>query len=291
MTTKRNVLVSGATGNQGGAVAHALMAKGHHVIALTRNTESEAARILTSKGARVIQGDFNDVESVARALEGVDTFYLMGTPFEKGPEGEIEQGIALADAAKSSGVGHLVYSSVASADLDTGIPHFESKYKIEQYIQTLDIPYTISAPVFFMENVISPWYIDALKAGKIMQAMPAARPLQQISVKNIGDFAASLIERRNTVFGKRFDIAGDELTGLDMAGMITQKAGYQVQYESFPVSELEKQSKDMALMFEWFDKTGYSVDIEALKSMFADVNWQNYSAWAEEQNWKMLLDQ
>lgn len=154
-----------------------------------------------------MQGNFDDADSLAKALQGIDTFYLMGSPMEVGVEGETKQGIALANAAKAANVGHMVYGSVANADLDTGIPQFDSKYKVEQHIKTLGIPYTISAPVFVMDYVVAPWSIDAVKAGKVMQAMPGDRMLQQVSVKNIGEFAASLIDRRETVFGKRFDKA------------------------------------------------------------------------------------
>lgn len=288
MTTQLTVLVSGATGNQGGAVAQALLAKGHKVRALTRTMESPKAKQLAAQGAEVLQGNFDDTDSLAKALQGIDTFYLMGSPMEVGPEGETKQGIALANAVKAANVGHLVYGSVANADLNTDIPHFDSKYKVEQHIKTLDIPYTISAPVFFMDNVIAPWSIDALKAGKIMQAMPGDRILQQVSVKNIGEFVASLIDRREAVYGKRLDFAGDELNGYDMATVLTGAIGQPVQYESFPVSVLREQSADMAAMFEWFDTVGYNVDIKKLHGEFSDVDWQNYNQWAGSVDWQFL---
>jgi len=214
----------------------------------------------------------------------------MGSPQEVGVEGETKQGIALANAAKAAGVGHLVYGSVANANLDTGISHFDSKYKVEQHIKTVDVPYTISAPAFFMDNVIAPWSMDALKAGKIIQAMPGDRSLQQVSVNNIGEFVASLISRRESVFGQRFDYAGDERTGNDMASALTQSIGRPVGYESFPVSILEEQSYDMAAMFKWFDEVGYNVDINALRKTFTDVDWQNYSQWTDSQDWSILDD-
>lgn len=288
MTNSLTVLVTGATGNQGGAVAQALLAKGHKVHALSRNTESPAAKRLASQGAELIQGNFDDAESLAKALQGIDTFYLMGSPMEVGVEGETQQGIALANAAKAAQVGHLVYGSVANADLNTGIPHFDSKYKVEQHIKTLGIPYTISAPVYFMDNLIAPWSIDTLKAGKIIQTMPGNRQLQQVSVKNIGEFVASLISRRESVYGKRFDFAGDELNGHDMARILSEKTKHQVQYERLPVSILKQQSEDMAAMFEWFDTVGYNVDINALQTAFSDVNWQSYSQWIDSQNWEFL---
>jgi uncharacterized protein YbjT (DUF2867 family) len=172
--------------------------------------------------------------------------------------------------------------------LDTGIPHFDSKYQVEEHIKTLGVPYTISAPVFFMDNVIAPWAIDALKGGKIMQAMPADRALQQVSVKNIGEFVASLISRREEVFGKRFDFAGDELTGDECATTLTRITGHHVIYEALPVSVVKQQSDDMAAMFEWFDRIGYNVDIPELHRSFSDVNWQSYSQWAASQDWQFL---
>ncbi len=288
MTMKLTVLVSGATGNQGGAVTQALLASGHKVRALTRNTESSRARRLADQGVELMQGNLDDAKSIGRALQGTDSFYLMGSPQEVGVDGETKQGIALADAAKGADVGHLVYGSVANADLDTGIPHFDSKYQVEEHIKTLGVPYTISAPVFFMDNVIAPWALDALKGGKIMQAMPGDRALQQVSVKNIGEFVASLISRREEVFGQRFDFAGDELTGDECATTLTRITGHQVIYEALPVSVVKQQSDDVAAMFEWFDRVGYNVDIPELHRSFSDVNWQSYLQWAESQDWQFL---
>jgi len=194
----------------------------------------------------------------------------------------------LADAAKGADVGHLIYGSVANADLDTGIPHFDSKYKVEQHIKTLDLPYTISAPVYFMDNVIAPWSIDALKGGKIVQAMPGDRLLQQASVKNIGNFVASLIERREAVFGQRYDFAGDELTGNETAIILSEKTRHEIIFESIPVSYIKEQSEDMGLMVEWFDNVGYNVDLGSLHKEFSDVDWQDFNQWAESQSWEFL---
>jgi len=288
MDTKLKVLVSGATGNQGGAVTRSLIAKGHQVRAVTRSTESPKAKALAELGVELRQGNIDDEGFVLDALNGVDTYYLMGSPLEIGVEGETAQGIKLVNAAKKANVGHLVYGSVANADLDTGIPHFDSKYKVEQHIKTLDIPYTITAPVYFMDNVIAPWSVDALVAGKIILAMSADHMLQQVSVKNIGDFVAAIIDRRESVFGKRFDYAGDELSGDESATILSQATGHTIQIESIPASALREQSEDMALMFEWFDRVGYNVDIKSIHEQFADVNWQNYTDWSNTVTWDFL---
>ena len=178
--TKNKILVIGATGNQGGSVVQALLPKGYHIRTLSRNPDSPAAKRLAEQGVEVMKGDFSDYDSLVKAATGVDTVYAMTTPFETGPEEEVKQGIAIANAAKEAGVGHFIFSSVASADRKTGIPHFDSKYEIEKHIVSLNMPYTISAPVFFMDNFLSQWILPSLKEGKLKLAMPANRPLQQV---------------------------------------------------------------------------------------------------------------
>jgi uncharacterized protein YbjT (DUF2867 family) len=152
MSTKRSVLVTGATDQQGGAVARALLSRGRRVKALTRKPDSDAARQLMSAGADLVTGDLGDAASVLKAASGVSTMFLMGNSYEAGTEEETRQGIIAAEAAKAAGVGHLIYSSVADANKKTGIPHFESKYLVEKHVAGLGIPYTISAPASFMEH-------------------------------------------------------------------------------------------------------------------------------------------
>ena len=165
MTTKRRVLVTGATGQQGGAVARALLSRGHRVKALTRKRDGDAARQLRSEGADVVVGDLGDATAILEAAGDVGTMFLMGNVNETGAEEETRQGIIAADAAKAAGVGHLIYSSVADSNKKTGIPHFDSKYLVEKHIAGLGIPYTISAPASFMENIVAPWSIGALRQG------------------------------------------------------------------------------------------------------------------------------
>lgn len=288
MNKPLTVFVTGATGNQGGAIAKALIQRNHNVVALTRNKESVAAKALEKLGTEIVEGSLDAPELLIDTLTRVDTLFLMGSPMETSVEQETARGIAIAETAKAANVGHLVYSSVANADKNTGIPHFESKYKVEQHIRSLDIPFTICAPVAFMENVVAPWSIDAFKARKIVQALPSEIKLQQISLRNLGEFVVSIIEKRAAVFGQRFDIASDEISGDEMANILTQATHQTISYESFPTSELRKFDDDMATMFEWLAKIGYDVDIRKLHELFSDVNWQNYTQWAESANWSVL---
>ena len=288
MTTKRSILVTGATGQQGGAVAHALLSRGHRVKALTRNPESDTARRLASAGADIVAGDLGDAASIVKAASSVDTMYLMGNSYEAGVEEETRQGIIAADAAKAAGVGHLIYSSVADADKKTGIPHFESKYLVEKHVAGLGIPYTISAPVAFMENFVAPWSIGALSQGTHAFAMPPKRVLQLVAVADIGAFVAALVERREQVFGKRFDFAGDELSGEAQAKILSQAIGRPIAYQEIPIAVARQQSEDVALMFEWFDNVGYDADIAALRRDFPDVRWHSFADWARAFDWSVL---
>jgi uncharacterized protein YbjT (DUF2867 family) len=285
MTSKRSILVTGATGQQGGAVTRALLSRGHRVKALTRKPDSDPARQLAAAGAEVVAGDLADAASIVQAAKDVDTMFLMGNSYEAGLEEETRQGILAADAAKAAGIGHLIYSSVADADKQTGIPHFESKYLVEQHVRQLGIPHTISAPVAFMENAVAPWSTGALIQGTLAFAMPPKRVLQLVALADIGAFVAALAERREQVFGKRYDFAGDELSGEEQAKILTEAIGRPIHYQEIPIAAARQQSEDAALMFEWFDRVGYDVDIAALRRQFPEVRWHGFADWARAFDW------
>src|SRR5205823_14617122 len=124
------------------------------VYALTRNTHSSAAQDLRNRGAIIVKGDLDDSDSLKRAVKDVQSFFLMGTPFEDGTEGETRRGKLMADIAKENSIEHLVYSSVANAEKNTGIPHFESKYKVEHHVKNLGIPHTIIGPTFLWKTCL-----------------------------------------------------------------------------------------------------------------------------------------
>ena len=290
MSDPRSVLVGGATGQQGGAVARLLLEKGHRVVALTRKPESESAARLTQAGVEVAVGSFDDGIALERAMRGVDAVFTMSTPFEAGLEAEIRQGIAVADAASSAGVAHLVFSSVGSADQKTWIPHFDSKYAVEQHIRRLGIPYTVIRPVYFFDNVFNLFVLRGIKAGKLAIAMPADRALQQISVRNIASFAALALENRDEFLGKSIDIASDELTGERAAQILSEASGRSIEYSETPLEQVREMSEDLALMVEWLVRVGYSADIPRLQTEFPEVGWETFEEWARSQDWSILAN-
>lgn len=288
MSKSLSVLVTGATGNQGGAVARALIKKGHKVRALTRKPDSAGAQALQQLGAELAVGSFDDRTALVRAMTGVDAVFIMGTPFEAGMETETRQGIAAVDAAKATGVKHVVYTSVSDANKKTGIPHFDSKARVEEYLARADVPYTIIAPVFFTENFISPWFGQGLKHG-VSMALPGKRPLQHITVEEIGAFGALVLEKRDAFLGKRIDIGSTELTGEQVAEVFSRVTGKPFRYNELPLAQLRSMNEDAALMFEWLDKKGYGANIAALRRDYPEVGWRSFEDWARAQDWKKLL--
>jgi uncharacterized protein YbjT (DUF2867 family) len=212
----------------------------------------------------------------------------MATPFEAGTEGETRQGIAAVTAAKTAGAQHLVYSSVSDADRETGIPHFDSKFLVERHIQAQNLPYTIVAPAYFMDNLISPFMLPGLKQGTLSMAMPATRGLQQISVQDIASFTALVFENRDRFLGKRVNIAGDEINGARTAEIVSRASGHQIDYAEADLAELVAANQDLGKMFDWFNQVGYSVDIPALRRDYPEVEWHSMEGWAQAQDWSSL---
>ena len=268
MVETKTILVAGATGQQGGSVARALVKRGHRVRGLTRNPEK--IKVLKALGLEGVRGDLTDKTSLAAALRGVDAFFVMTTPF--GPdfsvdvEKEVVQGTTAVDAAKAARVPHIVMSSVASADGGTGIPHFESKAQIERHLKASGLRYTITRPVAFMEIYASPWMLPQLQAGVLTQPMPASTRQQLVAVRDIGEIVARAIEGPVKAAGKTVELAGDALTMADIAARLSGKLGHPVRYVEQPDQEvLQTMGDDGMRMFRFFREKGYHVDIPALE--------------------------
>jgi uncharacterized protein YbjT (DUF2867 family) len=282
---QRKILVTGATGQQGGSLARILLQKKHKVYALTRSTQSPAAQHLKNKGAILVQGNLDDSDFLKRAIKDVDSIFLMGTPFEDGPEAETRRGKQVVDIAQEEKIEHLVYSSVANADKNTGIPHFESKHKIEQHIKNIKIPYTIIGPTFFMENLLGP----GLQQGQLALPLSSSTILQQSALENIAEFSALVLERRKPFLGKRIDIASDEITGEQAAKILSNELGYMIRYVQIPFERVRESNEDMARMYEWYEKVGTGINIPNLHQKYPEVNWRTFNDWVKSQNWNEII--
>jgi uncharacterized protein YbjT (DUF2867 family) len=209
----------------------------------------------------------------------------MTTPFE-GTAAEIQQGVAAADAAKAAGV-HLVFTSVANANLHTGVPHFDSKYEIEKHIVNAGVRATILAPVAFMENLN--FVKEQLAKGIYASALAPTRALAQVAVADIGAVAVRVLEDAAHFTGTRFDLAGDELTGNDAMAILSRVTGRAFNYYKVPLDVVrQRMGEDTVKMYEWFDRVGFAVDRAALRREFPDVAFHDFESWAKLQDWSAL---
>ena len=266
MTDTRTVLITGATGKQGGALARHLAGKGFTLRAMTRKPDSDAAEALAAAGAEIVKGDLDDAASLERALKGVWGAFAVQNTWEAGVEREEEQGKRFAAVARSAGVQHFVYSSVGSAHRETGIPHFDNKWRVEQTIRGLGFPSrVIIRPVFFMENLTSPWFLNG---DKMYAAMDPTTVLQMIAVEDIGKYGARAFTDAASLNGREIDLAGDAVTLPEAAALLSRALGRTIEFVQVPIEEVRKNSEDFALMLEWFGRVGYNADIEGLQREF-----------------------
>jgi uncharacterized protein YbjT (DUF2867 family) len=286
MAQKLTVVVMGSTGKQGGGVARGLIARGHKVRAVTRDPNSCQAKLLAHAGAALVAASLEDSAAIRKALEGATSLFAVTVP-SGGTDAETRQGIAAADAAKAVGV-HLVFTSVGSANRQTGIPHFDSKYEVEKHIAKIGVRATILAPVAFMENL---YFIkEQLAKGIYASALPPARALAQVAVADIGEVAVRVLEDADRFTGRRFDLAGDELTGNEALAILSRVTGRPFTYYQVPLDVIrQRMGEDAVRMYEWFDRVGFAVDRAALRREFPDVALHDFESWAKRQDWKALL--
>ncbi|MEW6323500.1 MAG: NmrA/HSCARG family protein [Acidobacteriota bacterium] len=252
------IVISGATGQQGGATLRALVGKGFTLRALTRTPDSAAAQAVKTLGAEIVRADLDDEASLRAALTGAWGAYAVQNTWTAGVEGEEAQGHRFAKIAREAGVEHFVYASVASADRQTGIPHFENKFRVEGTVRALGFPsYTIVRPVFFMENLVTPWFLNG---DRLVSALEPDTPLQMIAVQDVGAYGA-LAFTDARFRNLEIDIAGDTASMAEAAATLTRAFGRPIEYVQIPMSEIRKNSEDFALMLEWFERVGYDADI------------------------------
>jgi uncharacterized protein YbjT (DUF2867 family) len=262
----KTILITGVTGHQGGAVAQALQGKGFHLRGLTRTPDSERAAALARYAVEIVKGDLDDEATLRPALAGAWGVFGVQNPLQAGVEREEGQGKRLATLAREAGVEHYVYTSVGSAHKRTGVPHFDSKSRIEETVRGLGFPsHVILRPVFFMENLLAPF---SLQGATLASALGPGTKLQMIAVDDIGWFGARAFTDAVALNRREIDLAGDVRTMPEVAEILTDALGRPIAFAQTPIEQVRQYSKDMALMLEWFERVGFSADIAGLEREF-----------------------
>ena len=279
-TARGTILVAGATGTQGGSVVRHLIAAGFSVRGITRDPDKPRAQDLRGAGVDVVRGDLTDPASLDGLFDGVGGVFSMATPFEAGMDVEVAQGRNLGDAAKAAGVSHYVYSSVGGAERDSGVPHFETKWAVEQHLRELALPLTVVRPVYFFENFAG-WSLQPAEGGYAL-AMPLSpeRMLQGVAADDIGAFVALAFSSPEQWIGREFELAGDERTVPQYAEAVAARIGKPVQYVQVPWEAIQGQNEDLYRMFRFFEDRGYDADIAALRAEYPGLH--DFDAWLAE---------
>ena len=235
---KQPVLVFGATGQQGGSVATALLKSGWPVRALVRDKASAKSHQLRDAGVELVQGTFAETDVLRAAMRNVHGVFSVQPSSGQGPElglsdaDEERFGKAIADLAVETGVQHLVYTSVgAVSDKPTGMGHFDTKARIEAHIRTLPITATIIRPAAFMEMLMMPGF--GLDEDRFNFFMGPDQSMQLLAVEDIGKFVTAIFAEPTRFGGQTFEIAGDAVTGRDIEAAFSETAGRPIKYARF----------------------------------------------------------
>ncbi|WP_440769280.1 NmrA/HSCARG family protein [Natronorubrum sp. DTA28] len=265
-----SVLVTGATGNQGGSVVEHLLESSTEfdVYGLTRDASGDRAQELSEQGVSMVEGDLNDKDSLAPHVAEVDAVFAVTNFWTEGYEQQVQQGKNIAEVASEEGVDQFVFSGVGSHEKDTGVPHFDSAEEIDQHAQELDLPLTVLQPVFFFQN-FEAFAEDVVEDGQIALPLEEGVSLQMIDVDDVGHAAAVAFENPDEFVGEHVELAGDELTLAETADVLSEVTGQDVEPVHVPIEDAyESFGEEFTVMCEWFNEVGYSADIPALEEQF-----------------------
>jgi len=270
MQKDKTIFVTGATGNQGGAVVYNLLKNGFRVKALVRNTSSEAARLLAQPNVEVIQGDLNNPGSYQHHLSEVDGVFCNLT-YKDGVDKELNQGFHLVNSSRDSRVKHFLYSSVIGCDANTGIPHWETKFKIENQLKESGLDYTIIRPSSLYENLLIPEVNKRILKGKLVLPINGNKEQQFISAGDIGKISTAIFSDPVKYAGKTMTVAAEQMDGIQMAAILSKALGKPISYQKLPmfIARLVM-GRGLAKMFRWINENDalFVKDIAVVRNEF-----------------------
>ncbi|NGM71481.1 NmrA/HSCARG family protein [Natronolimnobius sp. AArcel1] len=282
-----SVLVTGATGNQGGSVVDHLLESETEfdVYGLTRDASSDVAESLSDRGVTMVEGDLDEPDSFASHVADVDAVFAVTNFWTVGYDQQVQQGKNIADVASEEDVDQVVFSGVGSHWEDTGVPHFDSADEIEQHAQDLDLPLTTLGPVFFFQN-LEAFAEDVVEDGQLALPLEEGVSLQMIDDDDVGHAAAVALENPDEFIGERIELAGDELTLAETADVLSEVTGQDVDPVHVPIEDAyDSFGEEFTVMCEWFNEVGYSADIDGLEERFG-FEFADLETYLRENGWE-----
>ena len=284
----KTIVVTGATGNQGGATTRHLLADGWHVRTLVRDDTAPAAAALAAAGAELVRGDLDDPASLETAVRGAYGVYSV----QSANSNELVQGTNVVDAAKAAGVRHLVYSSVGGAESQNGFYREHGwgpieKWQIEQHIRSLGVPATILRPAGFMEDFTSP--ARFFQNGSLNVPWHDDLIVQLIAIDDIGAFAALAFADPGHYLGQAVEITGDRLTAPQIADALSAAAGRPIPHTQIPLETLREHAPEAAKVFTWANERYFDTDLTPLRH--AHPGLADFTVWLNRTGQARLLAQ
>ncbi|GKZ81756.1 hypothetical protein AnigIFM56816_006278 [Aspergillus niger] len=292
------VLITGATGKQGGALIRNLLLRKapFEILAVTRNPSSSSAQKLASLSTNIklVEGDLDNPGAIFRNAQRLTTSPIWGVYSVQaaiGNKAEETQGKALIDESIRQKVKFFVYSSVdrggeeRSFQNPTKIPHFIKKHNIEHHLvdrsNSGNMDWVVLRPVAFFEN-LTPDFFGKVFTTCFKMAL-AGKPLQLVATSDIGYFGAEALLNPEKYKGRALSLAGDELTFEGMGLIFEQKTGRPLPMTFRPVCSLfMAMMKDMGYMFQWFRNEGYKADIPKLREIHPEM--MDFSTWLKKES-------
>lgn len=274
MPSLKTIVVLGATGQQGGAVARHLLASGWGVRALVRDPHAITAQTLRQMGVEIVQGDLDDPASLEASMR--DAYGVFSV--QPHSDDEARQGKSVADVARAVGVQHFVYTSIDNAEEKFRRRVNVGKWEVEQHIRKLGLPATILRPGGFMDSFTNPLYGISGDTLAVPIKPEAAYPL--IAVEDIGVFAALAFASPDDYLGKILELVGDTPTPPQIASAITRATGCHISYIHIPIEAVRQQNAELARACEFINEGGIKVDIPTLRKLHPDL--MDFETWLEK---------
>jgi uncharacterized protein YbjT (DUF2867 family) len=282
---RRIIVVTGATGLQGGAVTRHLLKDGWRVRALTRNVASKPAQALATSGVEVVQGDMGEAASLRPIFAGAYGVYSVQNTFIGGPEAEVRQGKTVAEVAKDCGVQHLVYGSAGIGRKGSGIPSWETKLLIEDHMHALSLPLTILRPMAFMELMTEKKFFPAVAMWHVMpKLMGDSRRLPWICVDDLGAVAAQAFGTPQQFVGKDLTLASDVQSLAECRALYREVMGTPAPQFPMPIWLFQRfglVGRDLTTMWRWL-RTG-DIDLDTAPTRAIHPQALTVHAWLSRQ--------
>lgn len=312
---KKIIAVVGATGAQGSGLVRAILAdpaQEFRVRAITRKPDGERGRELARLGIEVVAADLDDPRSVRQAFRGAHGAFCVTNFWEHfSVEREVSQGRAQAEAAAAEGVHHTIWSTLedtrklvplGDARMPTlqgkyKVPHFDGKGEIEEHFRATGAPVSYLAASFYWENMIHFGMGPQRGAdGRLRFTAPLGdRPLAGIGAEDIGRAALGLFKQGDAAIGKWVGVAGDQLTGIEMARAMTSALGQDIAYEPLSFEAYRNLgfpgADDLGNMFQYYYEFNREVnrarDVNATRALHPGL--MSFAHWLERHGKRIPL--